>query len=106
VRHWRLSWPESLSEAIRVAGLVPRLGLAGGCVAATRGLAGSKHRGGVLDGSERCVGTDGTVADFLRWSFSDLRDNTAEACSPPGQTGPLRQAIRGRSQAIRGRSKG
>jgi hypothetical protein len=64
---------------------------------------GEDSEAGVLDGSERC---DGTVADFLRWAFSDLPDNTAEVCSPPAQTGPLRQAIRGRSQAIRGRSNG
>jgi hypothetical protein len=30
-----------------------------------------------LDGSERFVGLDATVADFWRWAFSDLRDNTA-----------------------------
>jgi hypothetical protein len=29
-----------------------------------------------LDGSERFVGLDATVADFWRWEFSDLRDNT------------------------------
>jgi hypothetical protein len=29
-----------------------------------------------LDGSERFVGLDATVADFWRWAFSDLRDNT------------------------------
>jgi hypothetical protein len=29
-----------------------------------------------LDGAERFVGLDATVADFWRWAFSDLRDNT------------------------------
>jgi hypothetical protein len=29
-----------------------------------------------LDGSERFTGLDATVADFWRWAFSDLRDNT------------------------------
>lgn len=29
-----------------------------------------------LLGSERFVGLDATVADFWRWAFSDLRDNT------------------------------
>lgn len=29
-----------------------------------------------LTGSERFVGLDATVADFWRWAFSDLRDNT------------------------------
>jgi hypothetical protein len=29
-----------------------------------------------LDGTERFSGTDATVADFWRWAFSDLRDNT------------------------------
>lgn len=29
-----------------------------------------------LDGSERFIGLDATVADFWRWAFSDLRDNT------------------------------
>ena len=29
-----------------------------------------------LDGSERFAGLDATVADFWRWAFSDLRDNT------------------------------
>jgi hypothetical protein len=29
-----------------------------------------------LDGNERFVGLDATVADFWRWAFSDLRDNT------------------------------
>lgn len=29
-----------------------------------------------LDGTERFVGLDVTVADFWRWAFSDLRDNT------------------------------
>ncbi len=30
----------------------------------------------LLDGAERFVGLDATVADFWRWAFSDLRDNT------------------------------
>lgn len=30
----------------------------------------------LLDGSERFIGLDATVADFWRWAFSDLRDNT------------------------------
>lgn len=29
-----------------------------------------------LDGTERFAGLDATVADFWRWAFSDLRDNT------------------------------
>ena len=29
-----------------------------------------------LDGTERFVGLDDTVADFWRWAFSDLRDIT------------------------------
>jgi hypothetical protein len=29
-----------------------------------------------LDGSEEFVGLEATVADFWRWAFSDLRDNT------------------------------
>jgi hypothetical protein len=29
-----------------------------------------------LDGSERFSGLDATVAEFWRWAFSDLRDNT------------------------------
>src|SRR5580658_2334317 len=29
-----------------------------------------------LEGSERFVGLDATVADFWRWAFGDLRDNT------------------------------
>jgi hypothetical protein len=29
-----------------------------------------------LNGSERFAGLDATVADFWRWAFSDLRDNT------------------------------
>jgi hypothetical protein len=29
-----------------------------------------------LDGSERFIGLDATVAEFWRWAFSDLRDNT------------------------------
>ena len=29
-----------------------------------------------LDGSERFTGLDAAVADFWRWAFSDLRDNT------------------------------
>jgi hypothetical protein len=30
----------------------------------------------LLDGTERFAGLDATVADFWRWAFSDLRDNT------------------------------
>jgi hypothetical protein len=30
----------------------------------------------LLDGSERFAGADGSVVDFWRWAFSDLRDNT------------------------------
>lgn len=29
-----------------------------------------------MTGSEQLAGTDATVADFWRWAFSDLRDNT------------------------------
>ncbi len=29
-----------------------------------------------LDGGERFIGLNATVADFWRWAFSDLRDNT------------------------------
>jgi hypothetical protein len=29
-----------------------------------------------LNGSERFTGLDATVADFWRWAFSDLRNNT------------------------------
>ena len=29
-----------------------------------------------MDGGRRFVGLDATVADFWRWAFSDLRDNT------------------------------
>ncbi|HSS10944.1 MAG TPA: hypothetical protein VLL25_13730, partial [Acidimicrobiales bacterium] len=29
-----------------------------------------------LNGSQGFIGLDATVADFWRWAFSDLRDNT------------------------------
>lgn len=47
------------------------------CGRASRGLSLVDPSPAVpLDGTERFVGLDATVADFWRWAFSDLRDNT------------------------------